>query len=289
MRTVLITGANGEIGHGLISRLADTNGTRIVALDLHTPEESLRKKCYRSIVGDITDSSVVENLGANYDFDVIIHLAALLSTKSERMPKLAHLVNVDGTLNLLELAISEARQQGKALRFIYPSSIAVYGFPTLEAKNKAGKIQEHEWTEPRTMYGINKLYCEKLGIYYQKFYRQLDAQESKGLVHFRGIRFPGLISAHTLPTGGTSDFAPELHVSLTFALYVLMHGYHFWRCLMVSMPFCNWPKPKRQNYVNLCITSQVLTNRQVKYVSVYCNLYQKQTSPLFQMYDVRPL
>ncbi|HMO37119.1 MAG TPA: SDR family oxidoreductase, partial [Gemmatales bacterium] len=92
-----------------------------------------------------------------------LHLAALLSTKSERMPKLAHLVNVDGTLNLLELAISEARQQGKALRFIYPSSIAVYGFPTLEAKNKAGKIQEHEWTEPRTMYGINKLYCEKLG------------------------------------------------------------------------------------------------------------------------------
>ncbi len=221
MRTVLITGANGEIGHGLISRLADTNGTRIVALDLHTPEESLRKKCYRSIVGDITDSSVVENLGANYDFDVIIHLAALLSTKSERMPKLAHLVNVDGTLNLLELAISEARQQGKALRFIYPSSIAVYGFPTLEAKNKAGKIQEHEWTEPRTMYGINKLYCEKLGIYYQKFYRQLDAQESKGLVHFRGIRFPGLISAHTLPTGGTSDFAPEMiHAAASRKPYV---------------------------------------------------------------------
>ncbi len=210
MRTVLITGANGEIGHGLISRLAETNGTRIVALDLNSPDDAMRKKCYRCINGDITDGSVVENLGANYDFDIIIHLAALLSTKSERMPKLAHLVNVDGTLNLLELAVSEARQQGKAIRFIYPSSIAVYGFPTVEAKTKAGKVKEADWCEPRTMYGINKLYCEKLGNYYQKFYRQLDAQESKGLVDFRGIRFPGLISAHTLPTGGTSDFAPEM-------------------------------------------------------------------------------
>jgi threonine 3-dehydrogenase len=210
MRTVLITGANGEIGHGLISRLAEANGTRIVALDLNSPDESLRKKCYRSIVGDITDNSVVENLGANYDFDIIIHLAALLSTKSERMPRLAHLVNVDGTLNLLELAVSEARQQGKPTRFLYPSSIAVYGFPTVESKTQAGKVKENEWCEPRTMYGINKLYCEKLGTYYQRFYRQLDAQESKGLVDFRGIRFPGLISAHTLPTGGTSDFAPEM-------------------------------------------------------------------------------
>ncbi|MFO0815129.1 MAG: NAD-dependent epimerase/dehydratase family protein [Gemmatales bacterium] len=210
MRTVLITGANGEIGHGLISRLADVNGTRIVALDLNSPDESLRKKCYRSIVGDITDNSVVENLGANYDFDIIIHLAALLSTKSERMPRLAHLVNVDGTLNLLELAVSEARQQGKPTRFIYPSSIAVYGFSNLEDKTRAGKVKEDQWCEPRTMYGINKLYCEKLGNYYQKFYRQLDAQESRGLVDFRGIRFPGLISAHTLPTGGTSDFAPEM-------------------------------------------------------------------------------
>lgn len=210
MKTVLITGANGEIGHGLIEALSANTSVQIVALDLNTPEESVRKKCFRTVVGDITDGSVVENLGANYDFDVIIHLAALLSTKSERMPKLAHVVNVDGTLNLLELAVSEARQQGKPIRFIYPSSIAVYGMPDIKTKEKAGKVPESDWCEPRTMYGINKLYCEKLGKYYQKHYRQLDIQESRGLVDFRGIRFPGLISAFTLPTGGTSDFAPEM-------------------------------------------------------------------------------
>ena len=60
------------------------------------------------------------------------------------------------------------------------------------------------------MYGINKLYCERLGGYYQHHYRQLDAQDVQGALDFRGLRFPGLISAHTVPTGGTSDFAPEM-------------------------------------------------------------------------------
>jgi nucleoside-diphosphate-sugar epimerase len=60
------------------------------------------------------------------------------------------------------------------------------------------------------MYGINKLYCEQLGRYYARFYRQLDAGTGHGRVDFRGLRFPGLISAATLPTGGTSDFASEL-------------------------------------------------------------------------------
>jgi nucleoside-diphosphate-sugar epimerase len=60
------------------------------------------------------------------------------------------------------------------------------------------------------MYGINKLYCERLGRYYEYFYRQLDAHAAAGRLDFRGLRFPGLISAQTVPTGGTSDFAPEM-------------------------------------------------------------------------------
>jgi nucleoside-diphosphate-sugar epimerase len=60
------------------------------------------------------------------------------------------------------------------------------------------------------MYGINKLYTEHLGRYYTHYYRQLDADPPRGRVDFRGVRFPGLISAATLPTGGTSDFAPEM-------------------------------------------------------------------------------
>jgi nucleoside-diphosphate-sugar epimerase len=209
-RTILITGANGEIGHGLVASLAEQGPTRIVALDLHAPDASLQARCHRVVIGDIADLALLDNLVATYDFDVVYHLAALLSTKSERQPRLANRVNVDGTLNLLEMTVSQARQQERDIKFIYPSSIAVYGLPDVPTKGKAGKVKEDDWCEPRTMYGINKLYCERLGRYYEHYYRQLDAQVSGGRLDFRSLRFPGLISAVTVPTGGTSDFAPEL-------------------------------------------------------------------------------
>jgi threonine 3-dehydrogenase len=208
-RTILITGANGEIGHGLVQRLAE-GGDRLVALDLHLPDAFVQSRCHRVISGDISDVALLDTLAATYDFDAIYHLAALLSTKSERQPRLANRVNVDGTLNLLEMTVSQARQQERAIKFLYPSSIAVYGLPDLPTKQKAGKVAEDDWCEPRTMYGINKLYCERLGRYYERYYRQLDAQISQGLLDFRCLRFPGLISAVTVPTGGTSDYAPEM-------------------------------------------------------------------------------
>jgi nucleoside-diphosphate-sugar epimerase len=209
-RTILITGANGEIGHGLVGRLAEGNQVRIIALDLHAADEFVRERCQRVVAGDIADIALLDTLAATYDFEAVYHLAALLSTKSERQPRLANRVNVDGTLNLLEMAVSQARQQERPIKFLYPSSIAVYGLPDSEAKRRAGKVREDDWCEPRTMYGINKLYCERLGRYYERYYRQLDAHVAPDLLDFRSLRFPGLISAATVPTGGTSDYAPEM-------------------------------------------------------------------------------
>ncbi|MCL4540063.1 MAG: NAD-dependent epimerase/dehydratase family protein [Bacteroidetes bacterium] len=209
-KTILITGANGEIGHGLISHFADYDGVKVISLDLNPLDDATRAKCYRMYTGDILDNRFIESLSTGHDFDTIYHLAALLSTRAERQPTIAHKVNVDGTLNLLEMAITQSWLQGKEVKVIYPSSIAVYGLPDLSAKHQARKVKEDEWTEPRTMYGINKLYCERLGKYYTNFYRQLDAEPMGGRVDFRCVRFPGLISAVTLPTGGTSDFAPEM-------------------------------------------------------------------------------
>jgi len=60
------------------------------------------------------------------------------------------------------------------------------------------------------MYGCNKLYCEHLGRYFARHYKQLAAENLAGRVDFRSIRFPGLISAVTVPSGGTSDYAPEM-------------------------------------------------------------------------------
>lgn len=210
IKTILVTGANGEIGHGLIEHLSECGGMHIIAMDLVPIDESVRARCHRLVTGDILDSHLLETLSTEHNFDTIYHLAALLSTRAERQPTLAHRVNVDGTLNLLEIAITQSRLQGRKIKFIYPSSIAVYGLPDLTTKQRIGRVQEDQWLAPRTIYGINKLYNEQLGRYYANYYRQLDAEPPKGQVDFRSVRFPGLISATTLPTGGTSDFAPEM-------------------------------------------------------------------------------
>ncbi|HNR01228.1 MAG TPA: NAD-dependent epimerase/dehydratase family protein [Anaerolineaceae bacterium] len=207
---VLITGANGEIGHGLIAHLGEKKEVGIIALDVQPIDESLRPFCDRAIQGDILDNMLLGRLVAEFDIRVIYHLASILSTKAEYNPETAHRVNVEGTLNLLKLAVEQSSWQGKPVKFLYPSSIAAYGLPDLEKKKKVGKVKEYEWNSPITMYGCNKLYCEHLGRYYHFYYRQLAVDETKHTVDFRCLRFPGLISSVTVPTGGTSDYGPEM-------------------------------------------------------------------------------
>lgn len=209
-RITLITGANGEVGHGLIEQLyAQLDRSYIVALDLQQLDKALRPMVNRVVVGDILDVELLETLATEFEVDTIFHLAALLSTRSEFNPETAHRVNVQGTINLLRLAKHQSAVRGKPVKFIYASSVAVYGLPSLEVKQQAGAVSEEEYLSPITMYGCNKLYCEHLGRYYANHYQQLAAMRTAG-VDFRCVRFPGLISAVTVPTGGTSDYAPEM-------------------------------------------------------------------------------
>jgi nucleoside-diphosphate-sugar epimerase len=207
---VVITGAGGEIGHGLIDRLADHGARRIVTLDISPLDPAIAKKVDREITGSITDKALLERVMAEFEVDLIFHLAALLSTRSEFTPTAAHEVNVEGTLRLLEFAQREAESHGRPVVFLYPSSIAAYGLPDLATKAQAGKVPEDLYLHPTTMYGCNKLYCEMLGDYYARHYKQLAAETQSGKVDFRCVRFPGLISALTVPSGGTSDYAPEM-------------------------------------------------------------------------------
>lgn len=207
---VLITGANGEIGHGLITRLGAEKKAKILALDLNPLDECLELYCDRFIQGDILDKMLLGKLMAEYEITTIYHLASILSTKAEYNPETAHEINVEGTLNLLRLGVEISQWQGYPVKFIYPSSIAVYGLPDLETKKKEGRIKETQWCRPITMYGCNKIYCEHLGRYYSRHYRQLAKEPTRNTIDFRCIRFPGLISADTLPTGGTSDYGPEM-------------------------------------------------------------------------------
>jgi nucleoside-diphosphate-sugar epimerase len=162
-----------------------------------------------SFQGDIMDRALLSRLVSEYEVDTIYHLAALLSTRSEFTPEAAHKVNVEGTLGLLNLAAEQSEWRDAPVKFIFPSSIAAYGLPDLETKTAYTRVREWEWNNPRTMYGCNKLYCEQLGIYFSKYYRQLAA-ELPVMLDFRSLRFPGLISAFTVPSGGTSDYGPEM-------------------------------------------------------------------------------
>jgi nucleoside-diphosphate-sugar epimerase len=207
---VLITGASGEVGHGLITHLGSKDGVHIVAMDLQPLEESLQAKCLRFLQGDILDTMLLGRLVSEYEIQTIYHLASILSTRAEYNPETAHRVNVEGTLKLLRLAIEQSGWQGRPVRFLYPSSIAAYGLPDLETKARHPRVREDDFCAPTTMYGINKLYCEHLGRYYARHYRRLAADKQQGGVDFRALRFPGLISAVTVPTGGTSDYGPEM-------------------------------------------------------------------------------
>ncbi len=207
---VLVTGASGEVGYGLIERFGRGDDRQVIALDIKQLEEPLREMCSTAIIGDILDKNLLQRLVSEYEIHAIYHLAALLSTRAEYTPDTAHQVNVEGTLNLLKLAHEQARWHGHPVVFLFPSSIAVYGLPNLEEKQRAGRVRETDWNFPTTMYGCNKSYCEQLGRYYTRHYRQLAAEITPTGVDFRSIRFPGLISAATIPMGGTSDYAAEM-------------------------------------------------------------------------------
>jgi nucleoside-diphosphate-sugar epimerase len=205
----LITGASGEMGHGLIARLAQQSDRPIITLDLNPLPPGVGGKVRKEFVGSILDTQLLDRINAEYEVDHVFHLAALLSTRSEFSPALAHKVNVEGTLNLLEFAQKEGESHGRPVLFFYPSSIAAYGLPDVATKARAGRVTEDEFNFPTTMYGANKLYCEHLGRYYTRHFRQLSAERT-GKIDFRCIRFPGLISADTVPSGGTSDYVPEM-------------------------------------------------------------------------------
>lgn len=219
---VLVTGACGEIGQALVQGLAGRDGYEIVTADLSPLPASIAALSAQHVQGDL-----VYNIKTFYDqdFDLIFHLAASLSSKAEVSSEEAHRINVEGTMQLLMLAAYRSEKYDKSVKFLFPSSIAVYGMGSLEQKRARGAVQEDACNMPQTMYGCNKLYCEKLGIYYSRYYgqRHLDANPPH-MLDFRAIRFPGLISAFTLPSGGTSDYGPEmLHAAaqgLPYACFV---------------------------------------------------------------------
>lgn len=187
MTKILITGALGQIGTALTSALNSKYGEEnVVISDIRDEYESSNKYIKLNILDKLElEKAIVEN-----KISVIYHLAALLSATGEKNPIFCWEVNMNGTMNVLDLSVKH-----KLNRVFVPSSIAVWG----EGINKEFTGQD-SILKPTTMYGVTKVAGELLANYYFEKYG-LDV---------RGIRYPGIISSETLPGGGTTDYAVEI-------------------------------------------------------------------------------
>lgn len=192
MRNILVIGSTGQIGSELTMLLRRTfpNG-KVVAAYIRgcEPTGKLLSSGPCEEV-DVCNSKQISDAVDKYDIDTIYNLAALLSATAERLPLKAWDIQMNGLINVLEVA-----RQKKCAVFT-PSSIGSFGPSTPHKNTPQDTIQR-----PTSMYGVTKVATELLSDYYYHKYG----------VDTRSVRFPGLISYATLPGGGTTDYAVEIY------------------------------------------------------------------------------
>jgi len=187
---ILVIGASGQIGVELTLALRKIYGNgNVVASDLRE-ENMLLKGSGPYVSLDVMNKEMLHVQVIRQNFTQVYLLAAILSATGEKNPHLAWNLNMQGLLNVLDIAREE-----KLKKIYWPSSIAVFG-PT------SPKINSPQQTviEPITVYGISKLAGEFWCNYY---FRRFG-------VDVRSLRYPGLISYKSEPGGGTTDYAVEI-------------------------------------------------------------------------------
>jgi nucleoside-diphosphate-sugar epimerase len=187
---VLVIGASGQIGVELTLALRRIYGNaNVVASDLREENELLKGSGpYVSL--DVMNKEMLHVQVIRQNITQIYLLAAILSATGEKNPNLAWHLNMQGLLNVLDIAREE-----KLHKVYWPSSIAVFG-PTSPREN----CPQRTIIEPITVYGISKYAGEFWCNYFHQRYG----------VDVRSLRYPGLISYKSAPGGGTTDYAVEI-------------------------------------------------------------------------------
>src|SRR5271155_3199253 len=187
---ILVIGASGQIGVELTLALRKIYGNaQVVASDLREENELLRGSGpYVSL--DVMNKEMLHVQVIRQNITQIYLLAAILSATGEKNPNLAWHLNMQGLLNVLDIAREE-----KLHKVYWPSSIAVFG-PTSPRQN----CPQRTIIEPSTVYGISK-YAGEFWCNY--FFGRFG-------VDVRSIRYPGLISYKSAPGGGTTDYAVHI-------------------------------------------------------------------------------
>jgi nucleoside-diphosphate-sugar epimerase len=187
---ILVIGASGQIGVELTMALRNIYGNaNVVASDLRE-ENDLLKGTGPYVSLDVMNKEMLHVQVIRQNITQIYLLAAILSATGEKNPNLAWNLNMQGLLNVLDIAREE-----KLKKVYWPSSIAVFG-PTSPKKN----CPQQTIIEPITVYGISKYAGEFWCNYYNRRFG----------VDVRSLRYPGLISYKSDPGGGTTDYAIEI-------------------------------------------------------------------------------
>jgi len=192
MKKILFTGCGGQIGTELALAFRSIYGNdNIIASDLSAKvsDELLQSGTFIQL--DVLDKELLSETIDKHNVGAIVHLAAILSAVGEKNPQLAWNVNMNGTVNIFELA-----REKKIEKVLVPSSIAVFGHDTPSVMTPQKTV-----LHPSTMYGVTKVAIELLGSYYNLKYG----------MDIRGLRYPGVISHKTLPGGGTTDYAVAIY------------------------------------------------------------------------------
>ncbi len=185
--TIVVIGSNGQIGTELVSELRKIYGDgHVIACDIRRPDYDIKNAGPFEFV-NVLEKDILKNIFQKYKPTQVYLLAALLSATGEQNPKLAWDLNMNGLLNVLDLA-----QEFKTPRIYWPSSIAVFG-----PNSPKDYTPQYCVMDPNTVYGISKLAGERWCEYYFQKYG----------IDVRSIRYPGLISWKAAPGGGTTDYA----------------------------------------------------------------------------------
>ena len=219
MKKILVTGAAGQIGSELVPALRERHGgENVIAAGHRTALPADVQESGPFIKLDVTSAAEVMKAVGELGIETIYHMSSILSALAESNRQIAYAVNINGTYNILEAAISHNVGQ-----VIIPSSIAAFGPDTPQENTPNETIQR-----PNTLYGISKVFGEHLGNYYH---------EKLGL-DVRGLRLPGIISWKTEPTAGTTDYAVAIfYGAIREKKYTCYLGPHT-RLPMMYMPDC---------------------------------------------------
>lgn len=192
---ILITGGSGFIGQKLAAWLLDRESLagieiqEILLADTAPPERRLLDLGAGFQAFDISDSSSVSLL-LERPFDVVFHLAAVVSGAAEADFDLGTRVNLLGTLGLLE----GLRLHGNCPVVVYASSVAVHGGEAPEVVHDGIELN------PQTSYGAQKAMAELL----------LNDMTRRGFIDGRGLRLPTVSIRPGKPNAAASGFMSSI-------------------------------------------------------------------------------